>query len=77
MSTLQEIADNLGVSVATVSRALNDKPGVSSEMRQKVINLANEMHYHPNLAACKADRFVPHGIQGHREKRDRLLFTCA
>ena len=51
MSTLQEIADNLGVSAATVSRALNDKPGVSPEMRQKVINVANEMHYHPNLAA--------------------------
>ena len=51
MSTLKEIADNLGVSAATVSRALNDKPGVSPEMHQKVVNFANEMHYHPNLAA--------------------------
>lgn len=51
MSTLQEIATQLGVSVATVSRALNDKPGVSPEMRQKVLKLASEMQYHPNLAA--------------------------
>ena len=51
MSTLQEIADNLGVSIATVSRALNDKPGVSHEIRQKVLNLAKELQYRPNLAA--------------------------
>ena len=51
MSTLQEIADGLDVSVATVSRALNDKPGVSPTMRQKVLQLAQELQYHPNLAA--------------------------
>ena len=51
MSTLQEIADRLDVSVATVSRGLNDKPGVSPMMRQKVLQLAQELQYHPNLAA--------------------------
>lgn len=51
MPTLRELADCLGVSVATVSRALNDKPGVSLEMRQKVLRLAKELQYRPNLAA--------------------------
>jgi DNA-binding LacI/PurR family transcriptional regulator len=51
MSSLQEIADQLGVSVATVSRALNDKPGVSPEMRANILNLASELQYHPNLTA--------------------------
>jgi DNA-binding LacI/PurR family transcriptional regulator len=51
MSSLQEIADQVGVSVATVSRALNDKPGVSPEMRANILNLASELQYHPNLTA--------------------------
>lgn len=51
MPTLQELASRLGVSVATVSRALNDQPGVSDEKRQKVLDLAKELNYHPNLAA--------------------------
>jgi LacI family transcriptional regulator len=51
LPTLQELADQLGVSVATVSRALNDKPGVSIETRQRVLSLARELQYRPNLAA--------------------------
>ena len=51
MSTLRELADRLGVSVATVSRALNDKPGVGAETRQRVLELAQELQYQPNLAA--------------------------
>jgi DNA-binding LacI/PurR family transcriptional regulator len=51
MTTLRELAERLGVSVATVSRAMNDKPGVSAEMRKKVLQLAQELRYLPNLAA--------------------------
>jgi DNA-binding LacI/PurR family transcriptional regulator len=51
MATLRELAERLGVSTATVSRALNDKPGVSAEMRKKVLLLAEELRYRPNLAA--------------------------
>lgn len=51
MATLREMAEQLGVSIATVSRAMNDKPGVSSETRARVLALAQELHYQPNLAA--------------------------
>ncbi len=49
--TQKEIADKLGVSVATVSRALNDQPGVSPEIRARVLSAAQEMGYTPNLSA--------------------------
>ena len=49
--TLQEIATSLDVSTATVSRALNGKPGVSAPVREKVIELANQLRYTPNPAA--------------------------
>ena len=45
------MADRLGVSIATVSRAMNDKPGVSPETRERVLALAQELQYQPNLAA--------------------------
>lgn len=35
--TLSEIAKELGVSTATVSRVLNDQPGVGAETRQRVL----------------------------------------
>jgi DNA-binding LacI/PurR family transcriptional regulator len=51
MANLREMADRLGVSIATVSRAMNDKPGVSPETRERVLALAQELQYQPNLAA--------------------------
>ncbi len=51
MSTLRDIAKYLNISTATVSRALNDKPGVSDEVRQQVLRAASEMNYVPNVAA--------------------------
>ena len=35
--TQKELAERLGVSIATVSRALNDQPGVSPEVRDRVL----------------------------------------
>lgn len=49
--TLVEIADQLNVSIATVSRALNDAPGVSRERRDQVLALARQLGYFPNASA--------------------------
>lgn len=44
---LTDIAQKLGVSVVTVSKALSGKKGVSEELRAKIRALADEMGYTP------------------------------
>lgn len=41
----REIAAALGVSVSTVSRALSNAPGISAELRQRVVDIAGELGY--------------------------------
>ncbi|NVK02288.1 MAG: LacI family DNA-binding transcriptional regulator [Oceanospirillaceae bacterium] len=53
MATLQDIADRLGISRATVSRALNDFPEVGAKTKAKVRSVAQELGYTPNLTARK------------------------
>jgi LacI family transcriptional regulator len=48
---MSDIAQKLGVSNVTVSKALADKDGVSAELREKIKKLAQEMGYHQNTAA--------------------------
>lgn len=43
--TMQEIADRLGVSKVTVSKALHNKDGAGPELREKIIRLAKETGY--------------------------------
>ncbi len=43
--TLQTIADAVGVSKYAVSLALNGKPGVSDELREKIFSVAQSMNY--------------------------------
>jgi len=49
--TMKDIAEKLGVSSVTVSKALNDKDGVSDELKQRIKDLANEMGYRMNTLA--------------------------
>lgn len=42
---LMDIAKKLNVSAVTVSKALSGHKGVSEELRQKIVSLANEMGY--------------------------------
>lgn len=45
MSSVRRIAKQTQVSVATVSRALNNHPEISSETRERVLKAANEVGY--------------------------------
>lgn len=49
--TITDVADMLGVSRATVSRALNGTSGVGPELREKIIAFAEEIGYRPNTLA--------------------------
>ncbi|MEA2536833.1 MAG: LacI family transcriptional regulator [Chloroflexota bacterium] len=48
---LRDIAQEIGCSVNTVSRALSNKPDVSPETRARVHEVAARLHYTPNLLA--------------------------
>jgi LacI family transcriptional regulator len=48
---IREIAQALGVSIGTVDRALHDRRGIKPKTRAKVLELAAELGYRPNLAA--------------------------
>ncbi len=47
--TIKEIARLSGVSIGTVDRALHDRPGISSDTRQKVIECARSKGFRPSL----------------------------
>ncbi len=49
--TMKDIARELGVSVATVSRALKDSSQISKEQRNRIQSYAREHHYIPNMIA--------------------------
>ena len=49
--TLREVAREAGVSVSTVSRVLNDRPFVRSEVRERVMLVTRELGYRPDVAA--------------------------
>jgi len=49
--TIRHVAERAGVSRQTVSRAINDRPGIDPETRKRVLAVAREMGYRPsNLA---------------------------
>lgn len=57
MTTIKDIAKLAGVTYVTVSRALNNEPGVSEKTRRKIMDIAEQLEYVPNLAAKRlADR---------------------
>jgi len=48
---LKDIAEDLGVSIVTVSKALRDRPDVAKETKAKILERVKHLNYRPNLAA--------------------------
>ena len=48
--TIKDLAEQLNLSVATVSKALNNYPHVAEETRQRVLALVEELGYRPSIA---------------------------
>lgn len=51
MVTLKQLAKELGVSISTVSKALNDSEEIGEETIKRVKQLAQKYHYTPNKVA--------------------------
>lgn len=50
MAGIKDIAKAAGVSVSTVSNALNGKKNISESTRERILQLCEEMQYYPNMA---------------------------
>jgi len=55
-TTIHEIAKALNTTAATVSRALNNNPRISDEMKKKVTKMAEKLGYEPNSMASSLRR---------------------
>lgn len=51
MPNIYEIAKQAGVSVTTVSKALNDYPDISAKTKKKIHKISQELGYRPNSVA--------------------------
>lgn len=51
MATIKDVARLAGVSVATVSRVINNSPKASDSSRQAVGQAMEQLQYHPNANA--------------------------
>lgn len=47
-ATIVDVAERAGVSRQTVSRAMNDMPGISAATRERVLRAAQELSYRPS-----------------------------
>jgi len=50
-STIYDIAKKADVSIATVSRVVNNSDGIADKTREKVLKVADELGYHPQAYA--------------------------
>lgn len=64
MVTLKQIANVCGVSVASVSKALNHSPDIGAETTERIIRTARELGYYPNAVAraLKTNRSYSIGV---------------
>lgn len=54
--TIKTIAQELGISISTVSRALKNNPRIGADTRKKVIQMAERVNYVPNPIALNLQR---------------------
>lgn len=57
--SLKDLAAELGVSIATVSRALRNSPEIGQDMQQRVKELAKKLNYRPNPFAQSLRKEAP------------------
>jgi LacI family transcriptional regulator len=63
--TIVDIAEELELSVSTVSRALNDHPNISAKTKERVKKMARKLGYRPNAMAA--------GLRNNKSKTIGLI----
>ncbi|MGN6511742.1 MAG: LacI family DNA-binding transcriptional regulator [Chitinophaga sp.] len=63
--TIVDIAEELNLSVSTVSRALNDHPNISAKTKDRVKKMARKLGYRPNAMAA--------GLRNNKSKTIGLI----
>ena len=63
-TTMQDIANKVGVSKTTVSRALNDNKEISESMKQQILKVAHDMDYviNQNASSLKSKKSKTIGL---------------
>lgn len=67
--TIQDVAHQAGVSVATVSYVMNDRPIVGEETRRRVLRIARKMNYVPRRSSRPTSR--------QKRTVKSLVFICS
>ena len=79
--TIRDIAEKTGVSVAAVSLAINNKPGVGDETRKNIIRVAEELGYEfPRNDTQESNltvRFLKISRHGHTVNKSHNFFIDA
>ena len=86
--TLKQIAKLAGVSIGTVDRALNERGRISAETKQRILKIAEQLDYKPNVHAsslskkrklnigiimsCKPEEFCIHLMHGLKDALDEI-----
>ncbi|MBO4978847.1 MAG: LacI family DNA-binding transcriptional regulator [Clostridia bacterium] len=73
--TVKDIAAKLGVSLGIINKALNDKGGISDEMRERILTTAREMGYRVNkVAQSMARNTIVLGVLVPAQEKDYFSF---
>lgn len=75
--TIKDIASKLNTNISTVSRALNNNPGISERTRKLVLKTAKEMGYEPNSFAKQLRKGSSNTIGLIVPRINRVFFSNA
>ena len=70
--TIEDISRDTGLSRGTVSRALNDRPDISTRTKQRVLETCRKLNYVPSFAARERDHHQEADLHRHRLQRNQL-----
>ena len=75
--TIHDVAREAGVSAQTVSRAINNRPRISEQTRERVLQVAKKLNYRPNKTAQALVRQRAHLVEIITTHPEHSLFKSS